>query len=239
MPLLTEAAERQQKDYLCGPFHAARVLSDLGVDVDQDAVALRAGTSLPLGDEGEVPPGAMSKQDYRCQLPRVEPEQAGTSAQGLATAIQELSAGQLVCVPLSGQWTASAVEGLFESDARLIANLQTGLLWGSHPSADTLLAALDGNLPSEPPPADWDVGHFVELLGLARGRGGSLVMVRDSYPTLGYEGVHLQPPVTLASALNRYDGRQGGVLAVAEAQHEDAARRLASELGLKTEMWDN
>jgi hypothetical protein len=128
---------------------------------------------------------------------------------------------------------------LFESDARLIANLQTGLLWGSHPSADTLLAALDGNLPSEPPPADWDVGHFVELLGLARGRGGSLVMVRDSYPTLGYEGVHLQPPVTLASALNRYDGRQGGVLAVAEAQHEDAARRLASELGLKTEMWDN
>jgi hypothetical protein len=131
------------------------------------------------------------------------------------------------------------VQGLLALDGRLIANLQTGLLWGSRPSVDTLVSALSGNLPADPPPADWDVGHFVELLGPVQGARGSLVMVRDSYPTLGYDGVYLQPPAALAAALNREDGRQGGVLVVAEVQQGDTARQLAPELGLKTEMWDN
>ncbi len=239
MPLLAERPELQQKDHLCGPFHAARVLRDHGVDVDQDAVALRAGTTLPQSASGEVPPGALSAQDYRRALPRVADERAGTSPRGLAAAIEELSAGRLVCTPLSGRWSAAAVEGLFDLDARLIANLRTGLLWGSHPPVGALLAALDGDPTEDAPRADWDVGHFVELLRLVRGRGGGLVLVRDSYPSLGYAGVHLQPPGVLAAALNRDDGRQGGVLAVGEAGSATAAGRLAAQLGLTAEMWDN
>jgi hypothetical protein len=121
----------------------------------------------------------------------------------------------------------------------LIANVRTGLLWGSRPPVEALLEALDGADVAEPPPADWDVGHFVELVGLVRGRGGSLLVVRDSYPALGYRGIHLQPPAALAAALNRDDGRQGGVLAVIEPRGAGAVEAVASELGLKTEMWDN
>jgi hypothetical protein len=244
MPLLTELGP-QQKDYLCGPFHAARVLRDHGVSVvegeslDQDLVALRAGTSLPSDSSDEVPPGATSLRDYRYELPRLDREQAGTSARGLAAAIEELSDGRLRPVPLSGKWTADAVEGATGLGARLIANLRTGRLWGSRPPIEALLAALDGETVAEPSPADWDVGHFVELVGLVRGRGGSLVVVRDSYPSLGYDGVHLQPPSAVAAALNRDDGREGGVLAVVEPGGADAVTRRASKLGLKAEIWDN
>ena len=237
MPLLTEPGLVQQKDYLCGPFHAARVLRDQGIDIDQDAVAFRAGTSVAL--DGEVPPGATSYRDYRRELSQAQPARAGTPARGLAAAVQELSEGQLVCVPLSGQWTAEAVEGLFDLDARLIANLRTGLLWGSRPPVQMLLAALEGTEVPDPPPAEWDVGHFVELMQLVRGRGGSLVVVRDSYPSLGYNGMHLQPPAALAGALQRGDGRDGGVLAVVEPDRRMAVKDAAHRLGLKTEIWDN
>ena len=237
MPLLTELGLAQQKDYLCGPFHAARVLRDQGIGIDQDTVAFSAGTSI--ASDGEIPPGATSYRDYRCELAQVKPERAGTSAQRLAAAVQELSEGQLVCVPLSGRWSARAVEGLFGLDARLIANLRTGLLWCSRPPVEKLLAILEGTEIPDPPPAEWDVGHFVELVELMRGRRGSLVVVRDSYPSLGYNGTHLQPPAVLAAALQRGDGRQGGVLAVVEPNRRLAVEDAARGLGLKAEIWDN
>ena len=244
MPLLTEL-EQQQKDHLCGPFHAARVLRDYGVGdfdgelVDQDLVAVHAGTKLPDRPAEAVPAGASSRSDYRFELARVAAERAGTSAAGLAAAIEELSRGLLVCVPFRGQWTAAAVEGLMELDARMLANLRTGLLWGSRPPQDALLAALAVGWVADPPGADWDVGHFVELVEVVRGRRGSLVLVRDSYPSLGWAGVHLQPPAVIAAALMRDDGREGGVLAVVGREGGAAVGRLAGELGLKTEMWEN
>jgi hypothetical protein len=94
-------------------------------------------------------------------------------------------------------------------------------------------------LPEPPPPAEWDVGHFVELATLVRGRVGALVVIRDSYPTLGWMGIHLQPPDVLAAALRRDDGHGGGVLAVLAAGRADEAVALAAELGLDTAMWDN
>jgi hypothetical protein len=245
MPLLTEAP-LQQKDHLCGPFHAARILRDFGVTdsdgepLDQDLVALRAGTTLPRDfADGGVPIGAASWSDYRFELARVDSDDAGTSARGLASAIEELATGRLVCVPISGQWTADAVEGLMALDARLIANLRTGRLWGACPRQEDLLAVLDGTAVPDAPPPDWDVGHFVELVELLRGRRGSLVLIRDSYPSLGWGGLHLQPPAVIAEALIRGDGRQGGVLAVVEPEAAAAVHRRASELGLKTEMWEN
>ncbi|TMQ03893.1 MAG: hypothetical protein E6J90_52655 [Deltaproteobacteria bacterium] len=62
--------------------------------------------------------------------------------------------------------------------------------------------------------------------------GDTLVLVHDSYPTLGWNGRHLQPARLVAAALERGDGREGGILAVAPS---DELRAVAGEVGL----WDN
>jgi hypothetical protein len=248
----TISDEVQQKDNLCGPFHAARVLRDVGVadwqgDVmDQDLVARHAGTVLPAVVRGpQVPPGAANRRDYRYELPRVHEGRSGTPVSALAQAVETLSGGRLQCVPLRGTWSAATVERLVDrghaAGARLIANLRTGLLWGTRPDLSALLAELDGRVvaDAEAPSADWDVGHFVELVSILRGPAGALVLVRDSYPTLGWTGHHLQPPRAVAAALMRGDGRNGGVLAMAAPARVAAIRHVAGELALTVEMWDN
>jgi hypothetical protein len=89
------------------------------------------------------------------------------------------------------------------------------------------------------PPSDWDVGHFVELAALIRGPRGSLVLVHDSYPSFGWNARHLQPPRAVAAALQRGDGREGGVLAVVPAEAASRLEALAAELGLDVATWDN
>ncbi len=240
----------QQRDNLCGPFHAARLLLDAGVHeyqgtpIDQDLVALHAGTSLPAHARGaQVPAGAESLLDYRFDLPRAEEEDAGTSAVGLVRAIELLSGQRLRAIPIRGHWSAATVTSLVDDapglGARLIANVRTGLFWNSRPPVELLLAELAGTRVEVAPEAEWDVGHFVELRSVVRGAGGALVVVRDSYPSIGCNGYHLQPPRALAAALNRSDGREGGVLAVVEADRTDAIRAMAARLALETELWSN
>jgi hypothetical protein len=239
----------QQKDNLCGPFHAARVLRETGIvswdgeELDQDLIALRAGTVLPDVEEGpQVPPGAVNFRDYRFELPRAAPVQAGTSAGGLADAIEAAAGGALSCIPLRGPWDAGAVERLVEAapdiGARLLANISTGPLWGSRPPLEALLAHLDGEHVDAPAP-DWQVGHFVELSRVVGGRGGSFVLVVDTYPSLGWMGRHLQPPSAVAAALERDDGREGGVLAVVPSGGAAGALALARDLSLDIGLWDN
>ena len=239
----------QQKDNLCGPFHAARVLRDTGIEswdgeeLDQDLIALRAGTLLPEPEEGpQVPPGAVNFRDYRFDLPRAAPAEAGTSAAGLSEAIEAAAGGALVCIPLRGAWDAQRVEQLVDAapdlSARLLANVSTGPLWGSRPPLDVLLAHLDGANVDVPAP-DWQVGHFVELSRVLRGRAGSLVLVVDSYPSLGWMGRHLQPPSAVAAALEREDGREGGVLVVVPSGGGGDVEALARELSLDIGLWDN
>lgn len=239
----------QQRDNLCGPFHGAQMLRDAGitewdgVEIDQDLVALHAGTTLPSEPRGpQVPDGAVSLRDYRYELPLVDPDDAGTTADGLAKAIVLLSLQRLACVPLRGQWSEEVVQRLLDASglgARLIANVRTGPLWSSRPPLEAYLAVLGGSEPPPVPGAEWDVGHFVELVQRVRGHRGDLVVVRDSYPTLGWMGHYLQPPHTIAAALTRGDGREGGVLAVVHPGSVEAVRELAEELSLKTEFWLN
>ena len=246
---VAEAVAAQQKDNLCGPFWAARFLREAGIEewegrpVDEDLLALRAGSLLPEAPPEEcVPRGASSKADYAVELPVVGAERAGTAAGALAGAIEAVSGGALCCVPLRGEWIAERVEQVVDRarglGARLLANLRTGLLWGSRPPVESLLAELAGR--SAPaPPADWDCGHFCELGLLVRGPGGSLVVIRDSYPSLGWNGTHLQPPRVVAEALVRDDGRGGGVLAVVPAEGAAAVEALGRALGLEVAIWDN
>ena len=230
------AQATQQKDNLCGPFCVARIL-----DVDQDLVALRAGTVLPPANSGpSVPQGARSWTDYRYDLPRGSAAESGTSASGLTRAIESLSG--LKAVPIRGAWTADRVATLVDRGpslgARLIANIRTGLLWGSRPTAEQILAELRGEATTSPV-AEWDVGHYVELNVLVRVTGGSLVVVHDTYPSLGLGGFHLQPPHALAAALMRGDGREGGVLAVSTPEKVEAVEALVRGLGLEVGAWDN
>src|SRR5436189_14826 len=138
---------------------------------------------------------------------------AGASA--TAARQERLSKGGLAAIPVAGPWTGETVTALMDAaaGATLVANVRTGLFWGSRPDPATVLAHLRGEA-VDPPPADWDVGHFVNFAALVRGPADDLVVVRDTYQELGLAGHHLQPPDRVAAALRRDDGHEGGVLAV-------------------------
>jgi hypothetical protein len=243
------ARELPQKDQLCGAFWGALALAAAGHQVDQDDVALRAGTTLAEGDpSGWLPPGASPRTDYRLSIPVAADEpSSGTSATGVARAVEELSGRSLAVVPVAGPWSAGTVVSLLEvvsgsvagssTGCTLVANLRTGRLWGSRPGPALILDHLSGR-PVEPPQADWDCGHFVGVAGSVVGPGGTMVIVRDTYRELGWDGYHLQPAGAMAAALARGDGKGGGVLCVCEA---DAAAALAEELegaGFEVRPWD-
>jgi hypothetical protein len=247
--VMAETAGAQQKDHLCGPFLAARVLLESGFvtwdgePIDEDLIAWRAGSLLPDDSAiAGVPPGALSRAAYRYALPTAPLGQSGTSALALAGAIEAASGEELRCLPLRAAWNADRIESLVDAardlGARLIANLRTGRLWGSRPPIEVLLAELEGRSVQDPA-ADWDVGHFVELEMLIRGPQRSLVVVHDSYPSLGWDGRHVQPPRVLAAALLREDGREGGVLAIVPKARAEAARAVAGEMGLDIRTWNN
>jgi hypothetical protein len=252
--LAAQAREAPQRDELCGAFcgllalQAAGVTDAYGEPLDQDAVALAAGSVLAAtADPSHLPPGAVGRRDYRVTLPRVaDPALSGTTAAGLLAAIEELSGDALEAVPFSGPWTAATLGGLFDAAAAgerpvsVIANLATGHLWGSHAGAGALLGYLEDGNPDAGPPPDWAVGHFVCVFGRARGPRGSLYGVADTYPSLGAGGVHLQPAERVAAALARPEAPAGGVVVVAHAP-DDATRvrARARAYGLLEGVWDN
>lgn len=249
IPTPIQPVGAQQKDNLCGPFWVARVLTEAGftewagAHIDEDLIAIRAGTVLPDSEtEVSVPPGAASRTNYRYELPVAPAEASGTSAAGLIQSIESASGGALRCIPIRGPWTAERVERLVDEapkiGARLIGNVRTGRLWASRPPIEVVLDELAGR-PVGEPAADWDVGHFVELAMLIRGPLRSLVVVHDSYPSFGWDGRHVQPPRMLAAALLRGDGRDGGVLAVVAEERADAIAALATRLGLEIGAWNN
>jgi hypothetical protein len=233
------AAELPQKDELCGCFWATLALRLNGEGpVEQDDVALVAGSVITShGSVHLLPGGQERRNDYRLELPVTEDDAAsGTSAQGVALAVSELTDGRLAACPVSGL-DAAGVRALLRAAAGatapvvLIANVQTGAFWGSHASAAQLAAYLERGALDAGPAADWSVGHFVALIGLSEGRAGALVTVADTYPALGAAGIHLQPVEAVAVAL---EGR--GVLVVAEP---DVARRVSDAAGGLAELWDN
>ena len=241
--------ELPQKDQLCGAFWGALALVAAGYPVDQDEVALRAGTTLAEGDPSEwLPPGASPRTDYRLTIPVAADEpSSGTSATGVTRAVEELSGGGLAVVPVAGPWSAEGVSYLVEiassvagsyPGCTLIANLRTGRLWGSRPGPALLLDHLSGKT-VEPPEADWDCGHFVGIAGSVGGPGGTFLIVRDTYRQLGWDGYHLQPAGAVAAALARGDGKEGGVLCVCGAAAAGALSTELAEAGFELRPWDN
>jgi len=235
-----------QKDQLCGPFWGALALTAAGYPTDQDEVAFRAGTTLAQGDPAQwLPPGATPRIDYSLSLP-VAPDEpsSGTSASALARSIEELSGNALKVIPVAGPWRDATVVSLVEivaaeaPECTLVANLRTGRLWGSRPPSRLLLDHLLG-LPVEPPIADWDCGHFLAIVATLSGPGNTLLIVRDTYPELGWGGYHLQPAGAVAAALERGDGHEGGVLCICEASAAKAFAGKLEEAGFELRYWNN
>jgi uncharacterized protein DUF6885 len=253
-PALLErhARELPQRDDLCGAFCGALALNAAGIaehdgeTVDQDAVALAAGSVVAGAREpGTLPDGERGRRDYRLQIPSIEdPDLSGTTAAGLLDALTELSDGRLAAIPFSGPWTDDTLDRLFELAASLehpvtlLANLATRHLWGAGASVAQMLRYLRSGDQQGPPP-DWDVGHFACVVARVRGPAGSLYVLADTYPSLGSGGVHAQPRERLAAAIAREDMPAGGVIVV--ARHADAAalRAGARACGLAEGIWDN
>jgi hypothetical protein len=250
--LAAHARELPQRDDLCGAFcgalalNAAAITERNGAPLDQDAVAIAAGSIVSTSRDPATLPGAETgRRDYRLAIPTIDDaEISGTTAVGVMEAIPALSADALEAIPFSSPWTAATLDGIFdaafalERPVTLIANFATHHLWGSHASLEQLLAHLLHGA-TDGPEADWDVGHFGCVFGRVHGPAGTLYAVADTYPALGWRGTHLQPRERLAAAIDRRDKPAGGMLAV--CAREDATRIRAGALaaGLHERIWDN
>ena len=250
--LQAHAREIPQRDDLCGAFcaalglHALGVLGPGGEPIDQDDVALAAGSLVSRQPQPEILPyGETGRRDYRLQLPRIDDgERSGTTAAGVVEAVARVSGGTALAIPLSGPWNSATLAGTFDlarSAARpvaLVANLATHHLWGSRASLEQVLGWLiEGR--DEGPPPDWHVGHFVLIAARSEGPGGRMYALADTYPALGMDGVHVQPEPRLAAAIARPDMPAGGVIAIVETREAAAFRDGAAALGLREGLWDN
>ena len=239
-------AELPQMDYLCGCFWATLALRQHGfADVSQDDVGVRAGSSLSdAPDPGSFPPGEPGRRDYRHTLPTLAPAISGTAPSGLVRAVPELSAGAVEVVPVRGPFATDDLRRLFEAVLELdrpvlvSLNVATRFFWGALPSPRELVGYLASGDHAAGPPPDWDVGHLVGAFGLIEGPRGTLVLVGDTYRSLGANATYLQPIELVAASLRR-DGLEtsGGVLVYA-ASSDGAALRHALD-GFDLEVWDN
>jgi hypothetical protein len=250
--LAAHRAALPQRDDLCGAFcgalalRAAALGRHAGEPIDQDAVAIAARSVVSRAvDSAHLPRGESSRRDYRLAVPLIDyAELSGTTAQGLVRALEELSEGTLAAIPYAGPWSEETLAGLLDALAGLerpvsaIANIATRHLWGSHASAEQLLGHLVGGADEGPPP-DWDVGHFVCVIGSVRGARGRLCGIADTYPSLGRGGVHVQPAGRLALALRRPGRAAGGMIVAAASDEAPAVRACAAALGLQERAWDN
>jgi len=239
----------QQKDCLCGPYCVVAVLNEFGIYqwqgqlIDEDEIAMLSATTLPRSGQVVRPYGTPPRLDYRLDLPRVDDEIAGTSPEGIMQAVSLIGDNKLVALPLCGPWVEKSLKQFFFSvqgifSIRIIANLRTGRLWGSRPSNSEYIRELAGD-PQIPPTSDWDTGHYCQVVGILRGTGSVFVVIRDSYPNLGWGGYHLQPMRAFAAALRRGDGNAGGLLAVGELHDRAQLERLVRQVGLEIGTWKN
>lgn len=250
--LRLHAAELPQKDGYCAAFWGSLSLLAAGYTaydgrpVGQDLIADLAGSRVWTGDyDALLPTGTTGRRDFAGTVPTTgDLDDAGTSPAALARALEQVAQGGLAAVPVSGPWESDAVARLVRYAAKttgpttLIANPGTGPFWGSRPSAAQLVNYLvSGSL--DGPAGDWDVGHFVALLGLVEGPAGTLVTIGDTYPTIGAGGVHLQPQEAVNASLRGDGGLGRGVLCLVPIQEARRFRAGLADARLTEGFWEN
>ncbi len=249
------AAELPQKNDLCGAFWGTLALRTAGYAatptggvLDQDAVAVEAGSTLPLvSHTEELPAGEQGRDDYRLEFPKLaEGHLSGTAVSGVIRAVGVLSAGGLDAIPISGPFETNDVREIFRcfrvaaTPGVITLNVGTRYLWGAAADEGRLGAYLETGDSTKGPTPDWDVGHFVGAAGTIEGEAGELVLIADTYPSLGPSGLHLQPVECVAAALRRPDilGDGGVVLFLPPSAAADVREALATA-GLTVGLWDN
>lgn len=242
-----------QPDNLCGPYWVALLLRSAGVGSptpEQAAVAAR--TLLPASGDPRswVPPGEPNREGDTGVVGRTgDLDRSGTSIPGMLAAVVEISEGSHRLLPIRGHrgrpLDGPAIRTLVETleanpgwGAAPVLNLRTGALWGTRLPLVEALAYLAGEEVARPEP-EWDVGHFANLAGLLRGPSQTMVLLRDSYPSFGSGGNHLQPLDALAAAVRRDDGREGGCLLFLSARHAVEAELELKRNGFDVGAWDN
>ena len=83
----------------------------------------------------------------------------------------------------------NALAGLVldDGDAVAILNVATRYPWHSHPGLPDVLGYLDG-AEVRPAASEWQVGHYVAIVGSLTGSHRQLLMCVDTYPSLGAQG---------------------------------------------------
>jgi hypothetical protein len=249
--LRRRAVERKQKDELCGPFWVALSVATLtGQSATQDDAALAAGTLLTAGggEPGDRPPGESSRLDYVREIAATtDTRVAGTSPRGLVRAVTALSGGALTAVPIAGPWQAGVLDELTDQvtgaeggwDAVAVLNVATRYLWNTHVGLVDAADYLDGGEDTRPP-SEWQVGHYIGIVGALLGRRRRLVLCADTYPSLGQDGLHVQPADRLAAGLTRpQESTSGGAIVVIATDEADAVRSWAADRSLIVDLWDN
>ncbi|HEY3710273.1 MAG TPA: hypothetical protein VGL64_12910 [Amycolatopsis sp.] len=225
-------AELPQKDGLAAAFTALAALRAAGIAVaDQDEVAAAAGT---VRGPGGPPPGEKGRADFRLRIPS-DDARAGTSAVGLASAVETLSAGRLRVVPATGDWTATMLFDLLVAlwdlpRVAVIARVDAAELGAPDTPERALLDYLDTGIPplwtNRWRPAG---GHHVLVAGVRIGAEGTLLSVVDTYPALGDNGIHEQPLEWMTAALRE---EPGTLLLVVDAEHSPTLERAVLAAGL-------
>ena len=242
-----------QPDNLCGPFWVAVLLRSAGEgSPTPEQAALAAGTLLPTsGDPASwVPAGEPNREGDTGTVRRIDdPDVSGTSAAGMLAAVEELSGGSCRFLPIRGRGgrpldghavvrLVDLLEAHQRWEASPVLNVRSGALWGTRLSAADVLVHL-ASADVEAPDPEWDVGHFVNLAGLLRGPERTMVLLRDSYPSFGSGGNHLQPLDAVEAAIRRDDGREGGCLLFISVEHVAEAELELKQLGFDIGTWDN
>jgi len=270
-----------QMENTCGLYALTYILRALGyreyggVELSEDFLAYLARTRI-APEERKARDEAMLKliygeesvdevfRKYGRVMYRYEllvsdkPPELGTSAAGVKYALETVTNGELVGIPIPSRrgekvfFTEEVFNRLVEllvskiSEWRYQAllNLQTSLLLNcinAYHDIFTVLLSRNPELSVGPNP--WRVGHFVSLAGFIRvideGRERMYFLLRDTYKNIGYMGYHVQPVSNVRKALVRDDGREGGILLIVSKDLAGEVENAIKGLGLEIGLWDN
>jgi len=270
-----------QKEETCGLYALTYILRGLGyrkhgdIEIDEDYLSYLARTRISPEEDslrreiftkilyGEITFEEAVKRYWKIirkyELPTTSnPVELGTSAEGVKYALETVTSGELVGIPIPSRrgnqvyfteekfsaLTNLLIENINNWKYQAILNWQAGKLLNIVSKFhDILLALFSENPLATLGQNPWRVGHFVSLAGFIRVIRGSEIrtyfVIRDSYKNAGYMGYHVQPVDRVREALVRDDGREGGILLIVHKAIAKEVEDSIKNVGLPTGLWDN
>jgi len=241
----------QQPDNLCGPYWVSMLLQTYG-DFSVTAVEAAKAASTILTSHGNpvnwLPPGAPSRMDEGYDTIPTVPniDECGTSVDGLIQATEMLSQGRFCLLPFQTDNWESGLDDLVqvcqahpEWGMMPLLNVHTSYFGGSPLTPlDVFQFLQTGKEPTTSPA--WSVGHFALLVGCLREHAHRLYAILDTYPQLGWNGLHFQSSRAIAQSLCRpHHPTQGGVLLFIKAEDKSQIQAAMVQQGFHITSWDN